>query len=179
MAIELMLGSNLGMVHITSTYFEPSSHCPEVNPYSAVYFYQYSSPQTSVKIWTTRFTIASATGMTSPANPTQSGLNYPIPWQIGNLVDFSKAVPAPNIPGGNISSLVSAPVPSAPSASPSSILPNSLEDCHKHRRLLITLHKRNIKLTPAGRGALPLGLDSCMGLSAASLIFATLTRISS
>ena len=155
------------MVHITSTYFEPFLHCPEVNPYSAVYFYQYSSQQTSVKIWTTRFTIASAAGTTPPANP---GLNYPIPWRIGNLVDFSKAVPAPNTPGGNISSSVSAPIPSAPSASPSSLLPNSLEDCHKRRHLLVRLRKRNIDLTPAGRGALPLGLDSHVGLSAASLM---------
>ncbi|KAF9485563.1 hypothetical protein BDN70DRAFT_871230 [Pholiota conissans] len=104
MAIELMSGQNLDMNHITTvatgqdgtvdgTFDYP---CPEVNPYSAIYFYQFSAPGTTTKMWTTRFTIASPSGATTPpANPTQPGSNTPIPWGVGALVDPSKAVPAP------------------------------------------------------------------------------------
>ncbi|CAA7265211.1 unnamed protein product [Cyclocybe aegerita] len=104
MAIQLMTGSNLGMVHITTVATNQDGTvdgrfeypCPEVDPYSAIYFYQFSSPQTAVKTWTTRFTIASPTGATTPpANATQPGSNDPIPWGIGNLVDPSTAVAAP------------------------------------------------------------------------------------
>jgi len=104
MAIQLMSGSNLAMVHITTVATDQDGTkdgtfeytCPEVNPYSAIYFYQFTSPHSSVKTWTTRFTIASATGDTTPpANPKQPGSGDPIPWGIGNLVDQSKAVPAP------------------------------------------------------------------------------------
>lgn len=104
MAIELMSGSNLAMVHITTVTtgqdgtkdgaFEYT--CPEVTPYSAIYFYQFTSPHTPVKTWTTRFAIASATGETTPpANPKQPGSGDAIPWGVGNLVDQTKAVPAP------------------------------------------------------------------------------------
>ncbi|KAF8159261.1 hypothetical protein B0H34DRAFT_633509, partial [Crassisporium funariophilum] len=104
MAIELMTGSNLGMVHITTVATNQDGTvngrfeypCPEMVPYSAIYFYQFSSPQTAVKTWTTRFTIASPTGATvPPSNPTQPGDNDPIPWGTGALADPSTAVAAP------------------------------------------------------------------------------------
>lgn len=40
--------------------------CPQVNPYSDIYFYQFVSPlETSNPQWTTRFAIASSSGATS------------------------------------------------------------------------------------------------------------------
>lgn len=79
--------------------------CPEVSPYSAIYFYQFTSPHTTNKTWTTRFTIASPSGAsTPPANPRQPGSNDPIPWGIGNLVDESNSVPPPSFMSGNSSS---------------------------------------------------------------------------
>jgi len=132
MAIELMSGSNLDMEHITSNFefffcsrmkltFLPSAvatnqdgsrdssfeyQCPEVTPNSAIYFYQFTSPHTITKTWTTRFTIASSSGSsTPPANPRQPGSNDPIPWGIGHLVDQSKALPPPSFTSsGNSSS---------------------------------------------------------------------------
>ncbi|GAW07125.1 hypothetical protein LENED_009095 [Lentinula edodes] len=58
--------------------------CPEVNPYSAIYFYQFTnSNDTTNSKWTTRFTIASPSGESSPpANSTQPNGDS-IPWGVG------------------------------------------------------------------------------------------------
>ncbi|OJT03289.1 hypothetical protein TRAPUB_6067 [Trametes pubescens] len=85
--------------------------CPEVTPNSAIYFYQFSSPAVPDRQWTTRFTIADASGAsTPPTNATQPGAppgSTPIPWGTGALVDPSKVVAAPSYLG----------IPSAPGAS--------------------------------------------------------------
>lgn len=129
MAIELMTGSNLGMVHLTTvatnqdgtkdgTFTFP---CPQVNPYSAIYFFQYSSPLATDRTWTTRFTIASPSGQSvPPPNATQPDSNDAIPWGTGALVDPSTAVAAPSFGGGaaSPSGAVSSPPASVPSAPP-------------------------------------------------------------
>jgi len=101
--IELMTGPNLNMVHLTTVATVDgttspgtfSYQCPAVNPPAPIYFYQFTSPASSDKLWTGRFTISGASGQTVPApNQTQpDGEN--IPWGTGSLVDPSKAVPAP------------------------------------------------------------------------------------
>ncbi|KAJ3896020.1 hypothetical protein GG344DRAFT_37534 [Lentinula edodes] len=69
--------------------------CPEVNPYSAIYFYQFTNGNdTTNSKWTTRFTvstllnicmIASPSGESSPpANSTQPNGDS-IPWGVGSL----------------------------------------------------------------------------------------------
>jgi hypothetical protein len=109
MAIQLMSGSNTAMVHVTTVTTNQDGTvdgrfeypCPEVNPYSAIYFYQFTSTHTTTKTWTTRFTIASASGATTPpANANQPGSNDPIPWGTGALADTSKAVAPPPSAGG-------------------------------------------------------------------------------
>jgi len=107
MSIELMTGTNLQMVHLTTIASGQDGTvggkfefpCPEVNPYSAIYFYQFSSLHTTVKTWTTRFTIASPDGQSvDPPNATQPASNGTIeniPWGVGALVDTSKATPPP------------------------------------------------------------------------------------
>ncbi|PIL24790.1 hypothetical protein GSI_12676 [Ganoderma sinense ZZ0214-1] len=106
MNVELMTGSNTGMVHITTvatldgtdasktTY---SYNCPNVTPNSAIYFYQFSTPAAPSNLtWTTRFTIAAADGSTtSPENETEPN-GQAIPWGTGALVDPSTAVAAPS-----------------------------------------------------------------------------------
>jgi len=104
MNIELMSGSNLNMNHITTVATvdgtDPTKSpftypCPSVTPNSAIYFYQFTSPASTTTYWTTRFTIADATGKSvPPANPTQPG-GQAIPWGIGALTDPSLATPAP------------------------------------------------------------------------------------
>jgi len=71
--------------------------CPEVDPYSAIYFYQFTAPNAEEKTWATRFTILSPTGESvPPPNARQPGTNgAAIPWGVGKLVDASLAVPPP------------------------------------------------------------------------------------
>jgi len=106
MNVELMSGSNLQMNHITTVASVDGTKtgtfsfaCPEVTPNSAIYFYQFSSPNSSVISWSTRFTIAGADGSTTPpANANQpSPANPPIPWGVGDLVNHADAVAAPKI----------------------------------------------------------------------------------
>jgi len=110
MSIQLMTGSNFEMVHLTTVATEQdgtvdgtfSFTCPEVDPYSAIYFYQFSSPLAEERTWATRFTITSPEGETvEPENPTQPGTGDEIPWGIGALADPSIAEPAPVFPGGD------------------------------------------------------------------------------
>ncbi|KAF8888077.1 hypothetical protein BD779DRAFT_1419571, partial [Infundibulicybe gibba] len=104
MSIQLMSGSNTAMTHITTVATGQDGTtsgvfdfpCPNVIPNSAIYFYQFTAPGSPDKTWTTRFTIASSSGATTPpANANQPG-GEPIPWGTGALADPSKAVPPPN-----------------------------------------------------------------------------------
>lgn len=129
MNVELMSGSNTGMVHITTvtsldgtdaTKGTYSYDCPKVTPNSAIYFYQFSTPALPANLtWTTRFTIAAADGSTTaPENQNEpDGQN--IPWGTGALVDPSTAVAAPSyLTGGSTAATGSGS--NTNSASPSS-----------------------------------------------------------
>ncbi|KAG6917100.1 hypothetical protein DXG01_003920 [Tephrocybe rancida] len=131
MAIELMTGDNFNMVHLTTvatqldgTVSGTFDHiCPSVAPNAAIYFYQFSAPGATTKQWTTRFTIASASGATSaPTNPTQPGTGAAIPWGTGALTDPSTAAAAPSFAApltNGTSSSTSAAVTADPSTSSS------------------------------------------------------------
>jgi len=121
MAIEFMTGDNDDMVFLTTVATgldgtvdgSCSWICPEVFPYSAIYFYQFISPwETTNKVWTSRFAIASFSGTTTtPPNSTQpDGEN--ISWGTGALVNEAvSAAPsfAPDVTLGTvITSAVSA-----------------------------------------------------------------------
>ncbi|OBZ73699.1 hypothetical protein A0H81_06253 [Grifola frondosa] len=109
MNIELMTGDNFDMVHITtvttvdgtdSTKASYTYTCPSVTPNSAIYFYQFTSPASSSRYWTTRFAIADASGATTnPTNSTQPD-GSAIPWGTGALTDPSQAVAAPSYLAG-------------------------------------------------------------------------------
>ncbi|KIK05660.1 hypothetical protein K443DRAFT_334822 [Laccaria amethystina LaAM-08-1] len=108
MAIELMTGDNFNMVHLTTVATNQDGTvdghfqftCPEVTPYSAIYFYQFTSSLTTDATWTGRFTIASPTGASSPPpNATQPDTGDAIPWGTGALNDPSNAVAAPSLSG--------------------------------------------------------------------------------
>jgi len=105
MNIELMTGSNLQMVHLTTvTTLDGTSTtvttfdypCPEVTPNSQIYFYQFTSPGANTTLWTTRFTIADASGAsTPPTEATQPTTGEAIPWGTGALVNPADATPPP------------------------------------------------------------------------------------
>ncbi|PPQ95968.1 hypothetical protein CVT26_016184 [Gymnopilus dilepis] len=145
MAIELMTGPNLDMIHLTTVATNQdgtqsgsfSFPCPPVTINAPIYFFQYSAPGTTVKEWTTRFTIASSSGQTVAApNATQPESNDPIPWGAGALQDPSTATPAPSfaaddgdapgsVPAGGVtpsSTPASAPAKTAPLSSPSGMV---------------------------------------------------------
>ncbi|KAI9567102.1 hypothetical protein HD554DRAFT_2205676 [Boletus coccyginus] len=103
MNIDLMTGDNFDMVFLTAVATvdgtNPSKNtfsftCPEVIPHSPIYFYQFTSPSTTNKTWTGRFTITgSANDVVAPAQSTQpDGAN--IPWGTGSLVKGSSAASA-------------------------------------------------------------------------------------
>lgn len=112
MAIELMTGNNLDMVFVTTVATGQdgtkdgsfSWTCPQVEPFSAIYFYQFVSPlETLNPQWTTRFTIASPSGTTTaPTNTTQPD-GSKISWGTGALVNAVASAPpsfASNVPAG-------------------------------------------------------------------------------
>lgn len=137
MTIQLMTGDNYNMVHITTVATGRDGTadgtfdwiCPEVIPNSAIYFYQFRSPHTPNYQWTTRFTIASSTGQTTPpTNNTQpNGAN--IPWGTGALKDPSTAVPAPVFPTTTTTiTTPSTPTPTTTST-PTNVAPGVVPGC--------------------------------------------------
>ncbi|EKM81586.1 hypothetical protein AGABI1DRAFT_111871 [Agaricus bisporus var. burnettii JB137-S8] len=101
MSIELMTGDNFNMVQLMTlgTTFDGSidgQHsftCPDVTLNSAIYFYQFTSLQTTDKAWTTRFTIAGPNGeSTPPANAVQPISGEKIAWGVGGLEGSSQSV---------------------------------------------------------------------------------------
>jgi len=131
MNVELMTGSNFAMIHLdtvatldgTSQAVTSFSYpCPAVNPNSAIYFYQFTSPASTNRTWTTRFAIADPSGATTPpSESTQPGTNEPIPWGIGALEDPASARPAPPGGGGSNTNTTSAITSTSSSASTSSL----------------------------------------------------------
>ncbi|KAJ8515686.1 hypothetical protein ONZ45_g6918 [Pleurotus djamor] len=128
MNIQLMTGDNFNMIHLTTVGTVDGSApgiftypCPNVEPNSAIYFYQFTSPVIQEAYWATRFTIAGPNGQTTPPpNARQPGTNDPIPWGVGRLEDPSSATPPPTrggVPGGGASS-----------PAPSSALPSSASE---------------------------------------------------
>ncbi|KAJ3918703.1 hypothetical protein F5877DRAFT_41974 [Lentinula edodes] len=117
MAIEFMTGDNFNMVFLTTVATgldgtksgSYSWTCPEVNPYSAIYFYQFISPvESGNPVWTTRFAIASSSGeTTTPPNSTQPD-GEAIPWGTGALVDASSVSAVPSFASGVTSGSVPA-----------------------------------------------------------------------
>ncbi|KZO93726.1 hypothetical protein CALVIDRAFT_240142 [Calocera viscosa TUFC12733] len=93
--IQLMSGQNLAMTPVITVVqdldgTDPTQSpynwtCPEVQPYSAIYFYEFSQPGSDSPAWTTRFTIASPNGTVDPPEyPTQPSGDA-TPWGTGQL----------------------------------------------------------------------------------------------
>ncbi|KAI4526547.1 hypothetical protein K523DRAFT_310826 [Schizophyllum commune Tattone D] len=94
--IDLMSGSNNNMSFVanvasgldgtdaSNTPFNWT--CPDVDPYSDIYFYQFTNGEDRMDAkWTTRFTISSSSGeVDPPENPTQPDGSQ-IPWGVGHV----------------------------------------------------------------------------------------------
>ncbi|KDN41512.1 hypothetical protein K437DRAFT_226713 [Tilletiaria anomala UBC 951] len=96
--LDLNTGSNQAMTKLETiatgldgtdpTKTSYSWTCPEVSPYSAIYFYQVTTDGTSDPAWTTRWAISSPNGtVVSPPHANQPGGGSPaIPWGNGKLL---------------------------------------------------------------------------------------------
>ncbi|KAH8830530.1 hypothetical protein DL96DRAFT_1593304 [Flagelloscypha sp. PMI_526] len=117
MTISLMSGSNDNMTVVTTVADNVdgtslSSYpwtCPEVTPYSAIYFYQFSNgDDKSSSKWTTRFTITSADGKFTPPEHVSQPNGESIPWGSGSLatttLDLSNMSSISNLDDSNSSS---------------------------------------------------------------------------
>ncbi|KAG7094431.1 hypothetical protein E1B28_008031 [Marasmius oreades] len=97
MTIELMSGSNFQMVHVKTVGTSLDGNkdgrldfeCPEVDPYAAIYFFQFSSPSTRDLTWTTRFTIADRDGRSVAPGETTQPDGALIPWGVGSVLDVA------------------------------------------------------------------------------------------
>ncbi|EJU06048.1 hypothetical protein DACRYDRAFT_37527, partial [Dacryopinax primogenitus] len=93
--IQLMSGQNLAMTPValvaenvdgTDPSLTPYNWtCPEVDPNSAIYFYQFSQDGADSPSWTARFAISSPDGKVVPPEYATQPLGQPIPWGDGQL----------------------------------------------------------------------------------------------
>lgn len=128
MAIELMTGDNFNMVHLTTVATGLDGNRDgslqfdglEVNPFSAVYFLQFSSPQSSNFTWTTRFAIADLDGKTVPPPEDKQPNGERVPWGTGHLVNPADAKPPPSFQNTSTSSASASASASQSSSSSSS-----------------------------------------------------------
>jgi len=106
MNIQLMTGSNAQMTHMRTVATVDATKqtnfswtCPEVDPYSIIYFYQFSSPvDPSNLLWVTRFLIQAEDGSSVP--PPMKDANG-VPWGVGTFVDPSLYNAMPSYLAGN------------------------------------------------------------------------------
>jgi len=118
MNIELMTGDNFQQVHLktigtvdgTDTAVHSYSYpCLDVTPNSAIYFYKFSSPASANTYFTTRFTIADASGASVTPTATETATNGDIvPWGTGALTDPSQGDQPPASGAGSSNSTTAA-----------------------------------------------------------------------
>ncbi|KAI0349423.1 hypothetical protein OH77DRAFT_1594241 [Trametes cingulata] len=98
----LMSGSNNNMTRVTTVATgldgsDPSLSpykwtCPEVDPYSNIYFYQFTNgDDTQDSTWTSRFTITSADGDSEPPEHDTQPDGHAISWGDGHLASAADA----------------------------------------------------------------------------------------
>ncbi|KAG7097525.1 hypothetical protein E1B28_004868 [Marasmius oreades] len=134
MAIQLMTGADLKMVHLTTVATGLDGNqdgsfqfiCPEVDPYSAIYFLQFSSPQSSGFQWATRFTIADKDGKSVPPPEATQPDGRSVPWGTGRLVNPSDARPPPDFQNASSSSNSSSSSSASQSSSSAGADPSSI-----------------------------------------------------
>ncbi|KAG0709690.1 hypothetical protein DFH29DRAFT_792802 [Suillus ampliporus] len=106
-AIYLMSGSNLDMSiveivveHLSEIDREFTWTCPNVTPNAAIYFYQFTNNKDlSGSTWTSRFTIASHSGATTPPENSKQPGGDPIPWGVGHDASSNSTIPPnPSVP---------------------------------------------------------------------------------
>ncbi|CCM01600.1 uncharacterized protein FIBRA_03660 [Fibroporia radiculosa] len=109
---DLMSGSDNNMSLVTRVAFDldgtdPSLSpyiwtCPEVDPYSDIYFYQFTNgDDRAASSWTTRFTIASPSNTSAPPQYAQQPNGDPIPWGNGILVYSNSSGPSSKFSSDN------------------------------------------------------------------------------
>ena len=67
---------------------------PQVTPNSAIYFYEFTSSSSTVKYWTTRFTITDENGNSTPPTEDAQPNGDKIPWGTGALAGDNSTLPS-------------------------------------------------------------------------------------
>ena len=126
----------VGTVDGTSTTNNTYSYpCLAVDPNSQIYFYQFTSPSSNAVLWTTRFTIADASGNTVPPTLQEtSATGEIVRYGIGKLEDQSLVDAPPargngtNAPSSVNATATSSNISTAPPgvATPSVTLPSAV-----------------------------------------------------
>jgi len=97
--------------------------CPDVDPNSQIYFYQFTSPYSTKVYWTGRFTIAAADGATTPPPETEISGGQTISWGSGSIIGQTPAT-APaygeSASGASTSSSASASASASSASTPAS-----------------------------------------------------------
>ncbi|KAG8753413.1 hypothetical protein FRC14_006070 [Serendipita sp. 396] len=119
MNIELMTGDNFNQVHLKTvatvdgtdaTNPSFSYPCLSVTPNARIYFYKFSSPATSDILFTTRFTIADASGNSVSATQSQTATNGDVvAYGTGALEDPSQGDEPPVVGTASASGATSSP----------------------------------------------------------------------
>ncbi|PCH41034.1 hypothetical protein WOLCODRAFT_131665, partial [Wolfiporia cocos MD-104 SS10] len=118
--INLMSGSNNNMSVVTnvawgldgtnSSLSPYSWTCPEVDPYSDIYFYQFTNGNDLANSkWTTRFTITSPSNVSVPPEYSQQPNGDHIPWGIGVLAPSNGTDSEAKFANANASSIAASP----------------------------------------------------------------------
>ncbi|KAK1224060.1 hypothetical protein PQX77_008390 [Marasmius sp. AFHP31] len=100
MKIQLMTGDNFNMIEVATVATGLNGNqggtfefkCPKVEPYSAIYFFQYTAPG-RYPTWATRFTIADKNGNSTPPPESTQPDGAAIPWGVGRLAGDSNPPP--------------------------------------------------------------------------------------
>ncbi|KAI9255217.1 hypothetical protein BDA99DRAFT_155703 [Phascolomyces articulosus] len=124
--IDFMTGDNMNMIPLTNVASgldasKVSSYtwtAPQVDPYSAIYFLQYTNDKGETA-WTTRFAIVAQDGATPAPEPekTQPNGGEAIPWGVGKLASGDAAASSPAASSPAVSS---SPAPESSSAAAAS-----------------------------------------------------------
>lgn len=121
-SIYLMTGSNQNFVQLaevatgidgTTGDGKYSWTCPDVTINAPIYFYAFSNNGAAVSTWTTRFTIASASGQTVPAPESTQPDGSAVPWGAGAIVGQSSGGSGAISSGANSRSSSAATGPSS------------------------------------------------------------------
>jgi len=128
MNITLMTGDNYKMVELgvvnnhsidATVEDKYAFKTPQVYPHSAIYFLQFTSPDSEEKYWTTRFLITDDGGSSTPPTESTQPTGEKIPWGTGMLVNATNPLPPSNTSSSSLPASSGSSSAHSPASTPS------------------------------------------------------------